>query len=96
MIDNFTVEQLMKQLQRYAAKVQGSSQYWFQQYQKLRAHIEQNGPSTLFWIVSSADNHWPELHNLLPHASEPPTRAMQIQAVINCPHITDCNQTFRY
>ena len=89
MIDNITAEQLMKRLQRYAAKVQGSSQYWFQRYQELRALIEQNGPPTLFWTVSSADNHWPALHKLLPHASEPPTHSMCIQAVINCPHITD-------
>lgn len=69
--------------------MQGSSQYWFQRYQELRALIEQNGPPTLFWTVSSADNHWPKLHKLLPHASEPPTRSMCIQVVINCPHITD-------
>ena len=82
MVDNFTAEQLMNRL-RYAAKVQGSSQYWFQRYQELRALIEQKGPPTLFWTVSAADNHWPELHKLLPHATEPPTLSMRIQAVID-------------
>jgi hypothetical protein len=88
MIHNFTAEQLMNRL-RYAAKVQGSSQYWFQRYQELRALIEQNGPTTLFWTVSVADNHWPELHKLVPHAAEPPTLSMRVQAIIDHPHITD-------
>ena len=87
MVDNFTAEQLMNRLQRYAAKVQGS-QYWFQRYQELGALIEQKRP-TLFWTVSAADNHWPELHKLLPHATEPPTLSMRIQAIIDNPHITD-------
>ena len=39
--------------------------------------------------VSAADYHWPELHKLLPHATEPPTLSMRIQAIIDYPHITD-------
>ena len=35
MIDTFSAEQLMHRLQCYAAKVQGSSQYWYQRYQEL-------------------------------------------------------------
>jgi hypothetical protein len=63
MVGHLSADLLMKRLQRYAAKVQGSSLYWFQRHQELRALLEQKGPPTLFWTVSSADNYWPELHN---------------------------------
>ena len=43
----------MKRLQRYAAKVQGSNQYWFHRYHELRALLDQKGPPTFFWTVSS-------------------------------------------
>ena len=67
MVGTMSSEHLMQRLQRYAAKVQGSNPYWFQRYTELRSLIEHKGPPTFFWTVSSADNHWPELHNLMPH-----------------------------
>ncbi len=66
MVGQLSAEQLVHRLQCYAAKVQGSSQYWYQRYQELRALIEK-GPRTFFWMVSSADNYQPGLHNLTPH-----------------------------
>ena len=89
MVDTLPAQQLMSRLQRYASKIQGSSQYWYQRYQELKALLEQKGPPTFFWTVSSADNHWPDLHKLLPHSTSSPSRAVRRQAVINCPHITD-------
>ena len=89
MVDQLSSEQLMKRLQRYAAKVQGTSQYWFQRYLELRALLDQKGPPTFFWTVSAADCHWPELHNLLPHSNTPPSYSDRIQAIINVPHLTD-------
>lgn len=44
MVGRLSAEQLMHRLQRYAAKVQGSRQYWYQCHQELRALIEQKGP----------------------------------------------------
>ena len=77
----------MKQLQQYTAKVQGSNQYW---YQELCALLNQKGPPTFFWTVSSADTYWPELHNFMVHPPETqPTHQTHVQAVINNPHITD-------
>ena len=57
MIGQLSAEQLMNRLQRYAAKIQGSSQYWFQHYLELRALLEQKGSPTFFWTVSAADCH---------------------------------------
>lgn len=90
MVGNLSSEHLMKRLQRYASKVQGSNQYWYQRYQELRALLDQKGPPTFFWTVSSADTYWPELHNLMMHPSGAQlTHQMRVQAVINNPHITD-------
>ena len=90
MVGNLSSEHLMKRLQRYASKVQGSNQYWYQRYQELRAILDQKGPPTFFWTVSSADTYWPELHNLMMHPSGAQlTHQMRVQAVINNPHITD-------
>ena len=95
MVGHVSAELLMKRLQRYAAKVLGSSQYWFQRHQELRALLEQKGPPTFFWTVSSADNYWPELHRLMPHQTNEPTHAMRVEAVINNPPITDWYFTSR-
>ena len=89
MVNTMPAQLMMNRLQRYASKIQGSSQYWYQRYLELKALLEQKGPPTFFWTVSSADNHWPDLHKLLPHSTNSPSRAERCQAVINCPHITD-------
>ena len=47
MIGQMSATQLMKRVQR-SAKVQGTSQYWYQHCQELQALIEQKGPPTLF------------------------------------------------
>ena len=89
-IGQLPAEQLMKWLQHYAAKVQGSSQYWYQRYLELRALLEQMGPPTFFWTVRAADCHWPELHKLLSHKNIPPTYySDRVQAIIDQPHLTD-------
>lgn len=54
MVGRLSAEQLMHRLQRYAAKVQGSSQYWYQRYQELRALIAPlhfSGLSVLLIII---------------------------------------------
>ena len=82
--------QLMNRLQRYAAKVQGSKQYWFSRYQELKALLQQKGSATFFWTVSSADNYWPQLHSLMPKGGGTPvTHHARVNNVINNPHIAD-------
>ena len=90
MVGRLSSELLMKRMQRYAAKILGSNQYWFQRHQELRALLDQKGPPTFFWTVSSADTYWPELHKLMPHTpGSQPAHQFRVQAVINNPHITD-------
>ena len=90
MVGTMDSVQLMNRLQRYATKVLGSRQYWYSRYQELIALLEQKGPATFFWTVSSADNYWPELHSLMPHSRQTEvTHGMRVKAVINNPHITD-------
>ena len=95
MAQTSTAQQLMTRLQRYTAKVQGSNQYWFQRYLELRSLLEQKGPPTIFWTLSSADMYWPDLHALLPHLDDNPHHGMRVQAVIENPHLTDWYFTCR-
>ena len=53
MVNTMSAQQLMSRLQRYASKIQGSSQYWYQRHQELKCLLEQMGPPTFFWTVSS-------------------------------------------
>lgn len=89
MVGSLSADQLMRRVQRYAAKLQSYSQYWYQRHQELEALLEQKGPLSFFWTVSSADNYWPELHSLMPHPTDDPTHVMRVQTVISNPHITD-------
>lgn len=90
MIGHLSAQQLMQQLQCYSAKVQGSSQYWYKQYNELHTLIEQKGPPTFFWTVSSAENYRPELHKLMPHSeSSKTTDNICVHTVIDNLHITD-------
>ena len=89
MVDTLLAQQLMNRFKRYASKIQGSSQNWYQWYQELQSLLEQKDFPPFYWTVSSADNHWPDLHKLLSHSTSSPSRAERRQAVIDCPHITD-------
>ena len=91
MVGHLSTESLIHRLQHYAAKVQGPLPYWLRQYGELHTLIEQKGPPTFFWTVSSADNCWPELHKLLPHSSQnfETNHSGHVHAVIDNPHLTD-------
>lgn len=90
MVQNMNTDQLMNRIQRYAAEVQGTNEYWFQRLQELRALFDQKGPPTFFWTLSAADNYWPELHALMPHPEGcPVSHSMRVAAIINNPQIAD-------
>ena len=86
----------MKRVHRYAAKVSGTDQYWFQRYLELKSLLEQKGIPTCFWTVFSADTYWPQLHSLMPHfQTETISHSARTQAVVDIPHLTDwffCNK----
>lgn len=51
MIGQMSANQLMKRVQRYAAKIQGTKQYWYQLYQELKALVTQKGALTFFFTL---------------------------------------------
>ena len=46
-----SANQLMKRVQRYVAKIQGTKKYWYQLYQVLKALITQKGAPTFFFTL---------------------------------------------
>ena len=51
MVGQMSANQLLKRVQRYVAKIQGTKQYWYQLYQELKALITQKGVATLPIII---------------------------------------------
>ena len=75
------------QISRYVSKLKGSNQYWYARYEDLKALFQQKGSPTIFWMVSSADNYWPQLYSLMPLCSTTP--ASRVNSVIAKAQLTD-------
>lgn len=56
----------MKRMTPYSANITGSDAYWSRRRAELTATFEQKGCGTFFFTFSYADNHWADLHELLP------------------------------
>ena len=50
----------------YAANVVGSDTYWSKKGRELEALVQQKEIGTAFFTMSFADNHWNDLHRLMP------------------------------
>ena len=50
----------------YAANITGSDAYWYKRRAELEATFEQKEAATVFFTFSYADNHWHDLHRLMP------------------------------
>jgi hypothetical protein len=74
-------------ISRYVANIAGSKAYWYKVREDLKAIITTVGTPTIFFTFSSADMHWPELHDIL--SSNKENSQDRRQAVINNPHIVD-------
>ncbi len=57
---------LMNRMSAYSANITGSNSYWFQKRRELESIFEQKKCATVFFTFSFADNHWSDLHNLMP------------------------------
>ncbi|KAE8737685.1 hypothetical protein FOCC_FOCC016848 [Frankliniella occidentalis] len=58
---------LLKKILFYNSSLRGTRSYWYARGQELLAMIEQLGLPTLFFTLSAADLHWPDLfHNIAP------------------------------
>jgi len=55
---------VMKKLTRYSKNITGTNAYWSDVKEKLKTTITQMGTPTIFWTLSMADFHWPDIHDL--------------------------------
>ena len=77
----------MSKVSRYVANISGTNGYWHKVREELKAIITTVGTPTFFFTFSSADMHWPELHNLFSNNTSSSNERRQ--NVINNPHVTD-------
>ena len=55
----------LKSIQRFINMIPGLSPYWHAHRNKLTAMVQQIGCPHIFFTLSAADLHWPELHRLI-------------------------------
>ncbi len=79
---------LMRRMSVYAANITGSNAFWYQKRQELQAIFEQKKPATVFFTFSFADNHWHDLHDLMPGGLNF-TPSEKCQNILNNPHLAD-------
>lgn len=60
-----------KKIMIYNANIQGTKSYWYARGQELKSMIEQLTLPTLFFTLSSADFHWPDLYKVLAPNTDP-------------------------
>ncbi len=57
---------IMKRMSAYSSNITGSDAYWHKRRCELESTFEQKPPATVFFTFSYADNHWADLHRLMP------------------------------
>ena len=85
---------VMKKLMRYTKNVTGTNAYWNDEKGKLRATITQVCAPTIFWTLSIAEFHWPEIHSLLSDDEVVDPKTLR-ENIINNPHLVDWFFTVR-
>lgn len=79
----------MLKVSRYVANIPGTNAYWYKVREELKAIVSNKGAPTFFFTFSSADMHWPELHDLIGRNYEDTSNEEKRQNVINNPQIVD-------
>ena len=83
----------MSKVSRYVGNIPGTNTYWNRVREELKAIITSVGPPTLFFTFSSADMHWPELHDLFKADTDSElgnsTSDELRKNMINNPHVVD-------
>ena len=81
-------EKFLKSMSAYSANITGCPSYWFKRRADLESTFEQKKTATCFFTFSYADNHWNDLHKLMP--GKPAINdAEKRKSVINNPHLVD-------
>ena len=87
--------QLLNRMSAYSSNITGSDFYWNKRRSELEATFEQKEAATVFFTFSYADNHWQDLHRLMPRNynqdinSIESTNPIKYKDVINNPHLVD-------
>ncbi len=71
----------------YAANVVGSDAYWSKKGRELEALVQQKEFGTAFFTMSFADNHWDDLHRLMPGPKLEPQH--RYRNILKNPHLAD-------
>ncbi|CAF1048492.1 unnamed protein product [Brachionus calyciflorus] len=88
MLEDGSADQLLRRMTPYSADITGSNAYWYQRRIELESTFEQKKAATVFFTFFYADNHWEDLHRLLPggFSNDLSTRYLK---VIKNPHFVD-------
>jgi len=77
---------LMNKIFYYTKELTGSNSYWNRVRQELRSTIEQVGAPTIFFTLSMAEFHWPDLRQLF-SLSEDASSEVLANMIKENPHI---------
>jgi hypothetical protein len=90
---------LLKRMSAYSANITNSDPYWAKRRNELQATFEQQKPATIFFTFSYADNHWHDLHRLMPRYYQTSLDNLDTSKkytdVLNHPHLVDWYFSFR-
>jgi hypothetical protein len=81
--------ELVGRMHRYGANVLGSDSYFYARREELLALCDQKGVGTCWFTFSAADNHWPDLHRILPGSGPTADPNSRYSAVREHPHLVD-------
>ena len=89
MAQNDTSNIFMSKVSRYVANIPGTNAYWYKVRDELKATVTSKGVPTFFFTFSSADMHWPELHDSLGKklddiSNEEKTRSKNKRDILKC------------
>lgn len=79
---------LMSKIFYYTKEVTGSNSYWNRVRQELNATLKQVGAPTIFFTLSMAGYHWPDLLRLLGLQRDASSQDVR-SAISNNPHLVD-------
>ena len=84
---------IVHRMSAYCSNITRSDAYWYKRRAELEATFEQKEPATVFFTFSYADNHWHDLHRLMPRNYSLDDSNMDFahrySDVINNPHLVD-------
>ena len=87
MIQTGQMESIITKMYAYTANVTGSDSYWSKERRKLEAIMQQKKMGTAFFTFSFADNHWHDLHRLMPSGLLEPRK--RYKNILKNPHLAD-------